>query len=199
MCSFYLDLERPRWFREGRPGAVFPWCMVRARGSFRQPQTFNIHSARLAARRLAASSKGPSSWPFPLLPGLESGSALKRRSTISLLVVFKTMKLSENQGLALKTGGKRETKMAVRPTLCGFDLRISAPKRQMIPRKEVIQPQVPLRLPCYDFTPVTDHSLVGPFLTVEVPTSGATDSHGVTGGVYKDRERIHRSVLISDY
>ena len=26
-------------------------------------------------------------------------------------------------------------------------------------RKEVIQPQVPLRLPCYDFTPVTRHSL----------------------------------------
>ena len=95
MCSFYLDLERPRWFREGRPGAVFPWCMVRARGSFRQPQTFNIHSARLAARRTAGSSKGPSSWPFPLLPGLESGSALKRRSTISLLVVFKTIGLSE--------------------------------------------------------------------------------------------------------
>ena len=66
-------------------------------------------------------------------------------------------------------------------------------------RKEVIQPQVPLRLPCYDFTPVTDHSLVGPFLAVEVPTSGATDSHGVTGGVYKARERIHRCLLISDY
>jgi hypothetical protein len=82
---------------------------------------------------------------------------------------------------------------------CRFDLRIPAPKRQAIPRKEVIQPQVPLRLPCYDFTPVTDHSLVGPFLAVEVPTSGATDSHGVTGGVYKARERIHRSVLISDY
>ncbi len=28
-------------------------------------------------------------------------------------------------------------------------------------RKEVIQPQVPLRLPCYDFTPVTSHSLGG--------------------------------------
>jgi hypothetical protein len=26
-------------------------------------------------------------------------------------------------------------------------------------RKEVIQPQVPLRLPCYDFTPITDHTL----------------------------------------
>ena len=101
--------------------------------------------------------------------------------------------------VTLKTGGNWETKLAVRPTLCGLDLRISAPKRQMIPRKEVIQPQVPLRLPCYDFTPVTDHSLVGPFLAVEVPTSGATDSHGVTGGVYKARERIHRSVLIFDY
>ena len=66
-------------------------------------------------------------------------------------------------------------------------------------RKEVIQPQVPLRLPCYDFTPVTSHSLGGCFLTVSIPTSGATDSHGVTGGVYKARERIHRGVLIRDY
>ena len=28
-------------------------------------------------------------------------------------------------------------------------------------RKEVIQPQVPLRLPCYDFTPVTSHTMDG--------------------------------------
>ena len=66
-------------------------------------------------------------------------------------------------------------------------------------RKEVIQPQVPLRLPCYDFTPVTNHSLGGCFLAVGAPTSGAIDSHGVTGGVYKARERIHRGVLIRDY
>ena len=66
-------------------------------------------------------------------------------------------------------------------------------------RKEVIQPQVPLRLPCYDFTPVTKHSLGGCSLAVGGPTSGAFDSHGVTGGVYKARERIHRSVLICDY
>ena len=66
-------------------------------------------------------------------------------------------------------------------------------------RKEVIQPQVPLRLPCYDFTPVTVHSL-GPYLReVGAGTSGANDSHGVTGGVYKARERIHRCLLISDY
>ena len=56
----------------------------------------------------------------------------------------------------------------------------------------MIQPQVPLRLPCYDFTPVIDHTVVGALLTVRLPTSGAANSHGVTGGVYKARERIHR-------
>ena len=65
--------------------------------------------------------------------------------------------------------------------------------------KEVIQPQVPLRLPCYDFTPVIGHTVVTALLSVKLATSGATDSHGVTGGVYKARERIHRSMLICDY
>jgi hypothetical protein len=73
------------------------------------------------------------------------------------------------------------------------------PRYHGLLRKEVIQPQVPLRLPCYDFTPVTSHSLGGFPLAVGTPTSGATDSHGVTGGVYKARERIHRGVLIRDY
>ena len=67
------------------------------------------------------------------------------------------------------------------------------------PRKEVIQPQVPLRLPCYDFTPVADLTVVGCLLTVGAPPSGKTNSHGVTGGVYKARERIHRGMLIRDY
>jgi hypothetical protein len=66
-------------------------------------------------------------------------------------------------------------------------------------RKEVIQPQVPLRLPCYDFTPVADPTVVGCLLAVSVPASGRTNSHGVTGGVYKARERIHRGMLIRDY
>ena len=65
--------------------------------------------------------------------------------------------------------------------------------------KEVIQPQVPLRLPCYDFTPVIDHTVVSVLPKVKLPTSGATNSHGVTGGVYKARERIHRDILIRDY
>jgi hypothetical protein len=74
----------------------------------------------------------------------------------------------------------------------------SAPSPGLL-RKEVIQPQVPLRLPCYDFTPVTSHSLGACLLAVGAATSGATDSHGVTGGVYKARERIHGSVLICEY
>ncbi len=66
-------------------------------------------------------------------------------------------------------------------------------------RKEVIQPQVPLRLPCYDFTPVADPTVVACLLAVSAAPSGKANSHGVTGGVYKARERIHRGMLIHDY
>ena len=66
-------------------------------------------------------------------------------------------------------------------------------------RKEVIQPHLPIRLPCYDFTPVIRPAFGGSFLAVRSPTSGISDSHGVTGGVYKTRERIHRDMLIRDY
>ena len=61
-------------------------------------------------------------------------------------------------------------------------------------RKEVIQPQLPLQLPCYDFVPVTSPALNGCLLAVSPPASGVTSSHDVTGGVYKARERIHRSI-----
>ena len=67
------------------------------------------------------------------------------------------------------------------------------------PRKEVIQPHLPIRLPCYDFTPVIGPAFGSSSLAVRSLTSGVTDSHGVTGGVYKTRERIHRGILIRDY
>ena len=70
---------------------------------------------------------------------------------------------------------------------------------KIILRKEVIQPQVPLRLPCYDFTPVADPTVAGSLQKVRIPSSGKTNSHGVTGGVYKARERIHRVMLLRDY
>ena len=63
--------------------------------------------------------------------------------------------------------------------------------------KEVIQPQIPLRLPCYDFTPVIDHTVVIALPKVRQTTSGAANFHGVTGGVYKARERIHRDIADS--
>ena len=66
-------------------------------------------------------------------------------------------------------------------------------------RKEVIQPHLPIRLPCYDFTPVIDHSVASVPLAVSAPTSSTAHFRDVTGGVYKARERIHRSVLIRDY
>ena len=66
-------------------------------------------------------------------------------------------------------------------------------------RKEVIQPHLPIRLPCYDFTPVINPAFGSSLLAVGSLTSGVIDSHGVTGGVYKTRERIHRGILIRDY
>ena len=71
--------------------------------------------------------------------------------------------------------------------------------RTCLPRKEVIQPHLPVRLPCYDFTPLTLHTFGASPLAVGPATSGADDSGGVTGGVYKARERIHRGMLIRDY
>ena len=66
-------------------------------------------------------------------------------------------------------------------------------------RKEVIQPHFPVRLPCYDFTRLTKRTLGSGLLAVSLPTSGTLYSDGVTGGVYKARERIHRTVLMCDY
>ena len=66
-------------------------------------------------------------------------------------------------------------------------------------RKEVIHPHVPVGIPCYDLTPVIGPTFDGSLLAVMPPASGITNSHGLTGGVYKARERIHRSMLICDY
>ena len=66
-------------------------------------------------------------------------------------------------------------------------------------RKEVIQPHLPIRLPCYDFTPIIGPTFGSALLAVRLLTSGIADSHGVTGGVYKARERIHGSMLTYHY
>ena len=58
-------------------------------------------------------------------------------------------------------------------------------------RKEVFQPHLPVRLPCYDLAPVTCFTLGR---SSRSRTSGPPGSHGLTGGVYKARERIHRAM-----
>lgn len=66
---------------------------------------------------------------------------------------------------------------------------------RMLLRKEVIQPHLPVRLPCYDFVPIANPTFDSSLPQgVRPPASGVTDFHDVTGGVYKARERIHRSV-----
>ena len=76
----------------------------------------------------------------------------------------------------------------------------SAPQRtRHILRKEVIQPQVPLRLPCYDLVPVADPTVARCLQKVSTRSSGEANSHDLTGSVYKTRERIHRTMLMRDY
>ena len=76
---------------------------------------------------------------------------------------------------------------------------ISRKRSGLLPRKEVIQPHLPVRLPCYDLAPVTSLTFDSSPLAVGSLASGATGFHGLTGGVYKARERIHRGMLIRDY
>ena len=110
----------------------------------------------------------------------------------------------------------QETKMRIKAR--------SSADEQSSSKKESIQPQVPLRLPCYDFTSVTPHTVTNihlhpikrrnfgvfgaksflfhqrsEFWDGRSPASGICNSQGVTGGVYKARVQIHRGVLIRDY
>ena len=75
-----------------------------------------------------------------------------------------------------------------------FDLVMAYAITVILLRKEGIQPQVPLRLPCYDFIPITNHTFGACLLAVNSATSGTIDFHDVTGGVYKAWERIHAVV-----
>ena len=71
-------------------------------------------------------------------------------------------------------------------------------ERQVLLRKEVIQPHLPVRLPCYDFVPIAGPTFDGSLPQgVRPPASGVADFRDVTGGVYKARERIHRDVADS--
>ena len=99
----------------------------------------------------------------------------------------------------MATSWKEKRRRRNSAPLVVLDDRIDREIWTVILRKEVIQPQVPLRLPCYDFIPVADPTVVACLLAVSTAPSGKANSHDVTGGVYKAWERIHRGMLIRDY
>ena len=91
------------------------------------------------------------------------------------------------------TSARRENALSV-PLFTVFLIPVS-----YLHRKEVIQPHLPIRLPCYDLTPIIEPTFGRALLAVRLRTSGVSDFHGLTGGVYKARERIHRGMLTRDY
>ena len=149
--------------------------------------------------------------------GMGTGVSRKRIDTRNLLFSSFSGTLITEQRNEMSTSDRKK----IRPYACitgcfsswlvqystNTELRNAVPKKCLsltfpyffFLRKEVIQPHLPIRLPCYDFTPVTGSTFDGSVLSVRSPASGISDSHGVTGGVYKTRERIHRGILIRDY
>lgn len=121
--------------------------------------------------------------------------------TFTKLLVTQLVGLGGFEPPTSPLSGVRSNQLSYRPNVCMNQVTCvdAPPKASTAIVKEVIQPQVPLRLPCYDFTPVMNHKVVSALPKVKLPTSFATHSHGVTGGVYKARERIHRDILIRDY
>ena len=82
--------------------------------------------------------------------------------------------------------------MLIQTTLVRPDNRIIYLKVVYEPsKKELFQPHLPVRLPCYDLAPITRFALGR---SSRLRTSGAPGFHGLTGGVYKARERIHRAM-----
>ena len=90
--------------------------------------------------------------------------------------------------------GKRSGKFVKEPREKFFRFVDLIARSINILRKEVIQPQVPLRLPCYDLVPITEFILGTCFPKVSLVTSDAPRFRGLTGGVYKAQEHIHRSI-----
>ena len=124
----------------------------------------------------------------PLTPGLQSRCS----SQLSYIPSPFTAQGKKESGHCLKTlscGQYPPTHAG-----CARTLRVPLPLE-----KEVIQPHLPVRLPCYDFTPLTKRTFDSVPLAVGLPASGTPCSDGVTGGVYKARERIHRAVLMCGY
>ena len=140
---------------------------------------------------------------------LLAGQVLSQLSYTPVLFGFRVYSLSEQslkieqQSIYSKSSSYLWVFLSVKPfrTVCTFVLPFMLILRgsTVLHRKEVIQPHLPIRLPCYDLTPIIESTFDSCLLAVSALASGVPDFHGLTGGVYKARERIHRSMLTCDY
>ena len=139
---------------------------------------------------------------LPIIPQKNLFASLHQRSTLCCLayylIIFSIVQFSRcRQKIHFHVPSKLNK---VRSPQKGLTLgSLFEWLRTCLLRKEVIQPLVLERLPCYDFTPIIEPTFGRALLAVKLRTSGVPGSHGVTGGVYKARERIHRGMLIRDY
>ena len=148
-----------------------------------------------------------SSWQHPLR--FAAGGDEGNRTLDPLLAGQVLSQLSYTPDWVLKINDLQKLNSKSKLELCsnlssnGFAyFRIRKTSLELFPilhRKEVIQPHLPIRLPCYDLTPITEPTFDSCLLAVSPLASGVSNFHGLTGGVYKARERIHRGMLIRDY
>ena len=124
-------------------------------------------------------------------------SASAALSQLSYIPIFKSCMVGMN-GLEPSTpalSAQCSNHLSYTPFL--FNTKISKQVFLFLLRKEVIHPHLPVRIPCYDFTPIAIHTFSTSPFAVRPVISGANNSRGVTGGVYKTRERIHRDIADS--
>ena len=169
-----------------------------------QHPSFNIAPLRGAWRHGDSNPRHPAckagALPTELYPPVASGGAEKhfterKRSSCTLRPVSTDARnIIYNCCLGAERLPVPQARLVLQPKRASTFRRDRENGMQILLRKEMIQPQVPLRLPCYDFIPVTSYTLGHYPLAVGACTSGATDFHDVTGGVYKTRERIHGTV-----
>ena len=125
---------------------------------------------------------------------LLAGQVLSQLSYTPILGFFRSLKIEQRTS---KHSAYTVLRLLVTFAYLRYDTSV-----KMCPclhRKEVIQPHLPIRLPCYDLTPIIGPTFDSCLLAVSSLASGVPNFHGLTGGVYKARERIHRGMLIRDY
>ena len=151
------------------------------RGSTRVCQSPRLFAAYHVLRRF----REPRHPPFALSYFLRHTSPFCKTSADSFSFLNNVNELFSLSGIVTVAG--------FTPIYClgSFEATAKYYLRVIASRKEVFQPHLPVRLPCYDLAPITSFTLGR---SLRSRTSGTPGFHGLTGGVYKARERIHRAV-----